>query len=247
MNLYALIGYPLGHSFSKKYFTDKFEREGLEDCFFELFPIEKIELFEQLLEDHPDLKGLAVTIPYKQTVIPFLNECSDETFKIGAVNCIKFSEGRLIGYNSDAFGFEQSFAPLLQPHHTKALVLGTGGSSKAVTYILSKINIPFLSVSRTPKEDEIGYSSITENLLKEYTIIINCSPVGMTPNDDQMPNLPYQFIDAKHYCYDLIYTPAETTFLRLAKEKGAVVKNGYDMLVIQAEENWKIWNEKIIN
>ena len=244
MNLYALIGYPLGHSFSKKYFTDKFEREGLEDCFFELFPIENIGLFEQLIDDHPDLKGLAVTIPYKQSVTTFLDEFSDEAVEIGAVNCIKFSGKRLIGYNTDAIGFEKSFSPLLQPHHAKALVLGTGGSSKAVTYILKKINIPFLLVSRTPKKEEIGYRNITKELLSEYTIIINCSPVGMTPNDDQKPDLPYQFITAKHYCYDLIYTPAETTFLRLAKENGAVVKNGYDMLVIQAEENWKIWNEE---
>jgi shikimate dehydrogenase len=242
-NLYGLIGFPLGHSFSKKYFNEKFEKESLGDCFFELFPIAQIDLFPSLLLEQPSLQGLAVTIPYKKAVIPYLHQLDAAAQNTGAVNCIQFNEGKLKGFNTDIIGFERSFAPLLQPHHTKALILGTGGSSKAVLYTLNKLNIPFKIVSRTPKENEIGYNDIDQQLLEEYTIIINCTPVGMTPNVDAAPQLPYQFIGNRHYCYDLIYTPAETKFLRLAKSCGATIMNGYDMLLIQAEENWKIWNE----
>jgi shikimate dehydrogenase len=242
MNLYGLIGFPLGHSFSKKYFTEKFENEGLGHCFFELFPIERIGSFPSLLNDQPSLKGIAVTIPYKKTVIPYLDELSDAAKEIGAVNCIQINEGKLKGYNTDVIGFERSFVPLLQPHHTKALVLGTGGSSSAVLYILRRLNIVFSIVSRTPEENEIGYDDIDQELLEEFTIIINCTPVGMTPDTDAAPEIPYKFLGSRHYCYDLIYTPAETKFLRLAKSYGAAIMNGYEMLVIQAEENWKIWN-----
>jgi shikimate dehydrogenase len=244
VRLYGLIGFPLGHSFSKKYFNDKFEKEGLHDCFFELFPIEDISRFPALLKDQPGLKGLAVTIPYKKSVIPFLDELNDAAQNIGAVNCIKLENAKLKGYNTDVTGFERSFVPFLQPHHNKALILGTGGSSSAVKYTLGLLHIPFKVVSRSPRENEISYEDIDEKLLQEYTVIINCTPVGMTPDTDSAPKLPYKFIHSRHYCYDLIYTPAETKFLRLAKANGATVMNGYDMLVIQAEENWRIWNEK---
>lgn len=243
ISLYGLIGFPLGHSFSKKYFNTKFETESREDCFFELFPIENIAQFPSLLKNNTNLKGLAVTIPYKQSVMPLLDEISTEAKKIGAVNCIEFLPGGLKGHNTDVIGFEKSFAPLLQPRHTNALILGSGGSSKAVQYVLQKLNIPFLIVSRKAGEEGmISYEAIDETLLKEYKIIINCSPVGMSPKDDQQPALPYEYINATHYCYDLVYQPAETLFLKQGKERGAVVKNGYDMLVLQAEENWKIWN-----
>jgi shikimate dehydrogenase len=244
MNLYGLIGYPLGHSFSKQYFNQKFEKEGLEDCFFELYPLKQIEEFKGLIRSTPGLKGLAVTIPYKESVIPFLHALTEEARKIGAVNCIEILEEGLKGHNTDVVGFEQSFVPLLQHHHTKALVLGTGGASKAVQYVLGKLGIPFLLVSRTPDgPHSISYDDIDEELLKEYTVIINCTPLGMSPNDQQKPQLPYQYISFVHYFYDLVYKPAETAFLLEGKSRGAVVKNGYDMLIIQAEENWKIWNE----
>ena len=243
MNLFGLIGYPLGHSFSKKYFTQKFETEGLEDCFFELFPIEQIESFPQLVASHSALKGLAVTIPYKVAVIPYLGQLSVEAAEIGAVNCIEFLPGELKGHNTDVVGFERSFIPLLQPHHTKALVLGTGGASKAVQYVLNKLGIGFLLVSRNAGENTILYSHINEAVLQQYTIIINCSPVGMSPNEQEAPQLPYQFVGPPHYFYDMVYQPAETIFLQEGKKRGAIIKNGHEMLVLQAEENWKIWNE----
>ncbi len=242
MNLYGLIGFPLGHSFSKKYFSEKFEREGLKDCAFELFPIERIDLFESLIQQQSTLRGLAVTIPYKEAVIPFLNELSEAAVIIGAVNCIQFDKGKLRGFNTDVLGFEASFRSPLQTHHSKALILGTGGSSKAVQYVLNKMQLPFLTVSRSPAEGGIAYGEIDKKLLDEYTIIINCTPVGMTPDVDASPAIPYELLSSKHYCYDLIYTPAETRFLHLAKERGAATKNGYEMLVVQAEANWKIWN-----
>ncbi|MFT3981866.1 MAG: shikimate dehydrogenase [Ferruginibacter sp.] len=244
MNLYGLIGYPLGHSFSKKYFSEKFEREGLGDCSFELFPIEQIDQFSQLLANHPALNGMAVTIPYKETVMPYLQQLSAEAKSIGAVNCIEFLPDGLKGHNTDVLGFEQSFAPLLSPWHNKALVLGTGGASKAVQFVLKKLGIPFLLVSRNAEgADRIAYDQLDAAVMKEYTIIINSSPVGMYPHVNDKPSIPYSLISSQHYLYDLVYRPEETAFLKEGKEKGATIKNGYDMLVLQAEENWKIWNE----
>ncbi len=244
MNLYGLIGYPLGHSFSKKYFNEKFERDGLGDCYFELFPIENINWFPELLSENPFLHGIAVTIPYKETVIPFLQQLTQEAKAIGAVNCIEFLPDGLKGHNTDVIGFEKSFTPLLQPHHAKAIVLGTGGASKAVQFVLKKNDIPFLLVSRNGKgENVISYDDVTEELLKSYTIIINSSPVGTYPDVEAKPVLPYEFISSQHYLYDLVYHPAETAFLKEGKIKGATIKNGYDMLALQAEENWRIWNE----
>jgi shikimate dehydrogenase len=244
MNLYGLIGYPLGHSFSKQYFTQKFEKEGLEDCFFELYPLENIGEFPGLLESNPTFKGVAVTIPYKETVITYLHSLSPQAQAIGAVNCIEFLPGGLKGHNTDVVGFEQSFVPSLQHHHTRALILGTGGASKAVQFVLQKLGIPFLLVSRKPAGDTtISYEQVNGELLKEYTIIINCSPVGMSPHENEKPFLPYEHLTFVHYLYDLVYKPAETQFLLEGKQRGATVKNGYDMLLIQAEENWKIWNE----
>jgi shikimate dehydrogenase len=246
MKLYGLIGYPLGHSFSKEYFRNKFAAEGRSDCFFELFPLEKIDDFTTLLETEPSLKGLAVTIPYKQSVITFLDHLSEEAEMIGAVNCIKFSDGFLTGYNTDVKGFEQSFTSLWQPSHSKALVLGTGGASKAIQYILAKNKIPFLLVSTNAEKEKgiISYNDLDEALLKDYSTIINCTPVGMSPLDEALPDIPYEFISSRHYLYDLVYKPAETKFLAEGRKRGATIKNGFDMLIIQAEENWKIWNEQ---
>ncbi|HSN62344.1 MAG TPA: hypothetical protein VLR49_15505, partial [Ferruginibacter sp.] len=218
--------------------------EGLEDCFFDLFPLENIYEFPGLIQSQKSLKGLAVTIPYKQTVIPFLDELSAEATEIAAVNCIQFSNGKLKGFNTDVLGFEKSFAPLLKSYHLKALVLGTGGASKAVQYVLNKLGIHFQLVSRIANKSSgiISYDDLNETLLKEFTIIINCSPVGMFPDEAAKPAIPYQYISSQHYLYDLVYKPAETAFLLEGIRKGATIKNGYEMLILQAEANWKIWS-----
>ena len=244
MSVYGLIGNPLGHSFSKKYFTEKFDKENLGDCRFELYPLSTISEFPSLIENTKDIKGLAVTIPYKETVIPFLDDVQEEAKKIGAVNCIKITTNKLIGYNTDVIGFERSLKPLLQPHHTKALVLGSGGSSKAVQYVLNKLQITFLVVTRNkvPANGFINYDAVDEHIIDEYSLIINCTPVGMFPNDAEQPLLPYHFLDKKNLLFDLVYRPAETRFLASGKQYGANIKNGLEMLQIQAEENWRIWN-----
>ncbi|RYY49697.1 MAG: shikimate dehydrogenase [Chitinophagaceae bacterium] len=247
MNLYGLIGYPLGHSFSKEYFNRKFETEGLVDYFFESFPLEDIRFFPDFLKTNPALKGLAVTIPYKEAVIPYLNQLTPEATEIGAVNCIEFLPGILKGHNTDVIGFRQSFERLLQPHHTKALILGTGGASKAAQYVLRQMNIPYLLVSRKPDDGMLMYEDVKGSLLREYPILVNCSPVGMHPLEQASPNISYQDLDDGNYLFDMIYKPAETVFLQQGKERGSVVKNGYEMLLLQAEANWKIWNANRLN
>ena len=244
MKLYGLIGYPLGHSFSKQYFTEKFEREGLADCLFESFPIPTIDEFPALIAANPPLKGLGVTIPYKEQVLQFVDELSDEVKKIGATNSIKISGNKLIAYNTDIIGFEESFSKLLQPHHTKALVLGTGGASKAVQYVLDKLGIAFLVVTRQALSNglSIHYADMDNKMMSDYTVIINCTPVGMYPNEDSAPDIPYHLLTPHHYLYDLVYKPAKTLFLQKGEVKGAITQNGYDMLLIQAEASWKIWN-----
>jgi len=244
MNEYGLIGYPLQHSFSKKYFTDKFEREGLNNCIFNLFPLPSITDLTTLLHTHKDLKGLAVTIPFKVEVIPFLDKLDDTVERIAAVNCIQITDGKLTGFNTDVTGFEKTFTPFLKNHHSGALILGTGGASKAVQYVLNKIGMPFLVVTRSENSQSlhIPYKLITGELLKNYPVIINCTPVGMYPDDYKKPDIPYHLLSALNYLYDLVYNPSRTLFLKEGEKYGAVVKNGFDMLVIQAEENWKIWN-----
>lgn len=246
MKLYGLIGYPLGHSFSKQYFTDKFAREGLTDCFFEAFPIKSIEEFSSLVIANPLLKGLGVTIPYKEQVLQFVDEMSDEVKFIGATNSIKITGNKLIAYNTDITGFEQSFTKELKPIHTKALVLGTGGASKAVQYVLNKYGIDFLVATRNDqlKDGFIQYNNIDQKIISEHRIIVNCTPLGMSPNENSNPEIPYHLLTAEHYLYDLVYVPANTLFLKRGEEMGATVKNGYDMLLIQAEASWKIWNSE---
>lgn len=244
MKLFGLIGYPLGHSFSKEYFTRKFEQEGLTDCFFDAFPIKSIGEFKDLIKANPLLKGLGVTIPYKEQVLPFVDELSEEVKYIGATNSIKISGNKLIAYNTDITGFEQTFSKLLQSNHRKALVLGNGGSSKAVQYVLTKLGIAFLVVTRNKiiNDDTIHYTSIDQKIMSEYSIIINCTPVGMWPNENATPEIPFQFITSDHYLYDLVYKPLKTMFLTKGEERGATVQNGYAMLLIQAEASWQIWN-----
>jgi shikimate dehydrogenase len=242
MRLFGLIGYPLGHSFSKKYFAEKFLSEGIKECNYELFPIEQIEQLPTLLQQHPNLKGLNVTIPYKIQVLPFLTEsCIPQGLE--ACNCIKISNAKLTGYNTDVVGFEKSFTKQLQPHHTKALLLGNGGATAAVTYTLKQLGIEFSIVSRQPRPDSnLTYEQLTPALIAQTPIIINCSPVGTYPKINECPPLHYNKITHQHYLFDLVYNPAKTLFLQKGEEMGAKIQNGYDMLVGQAEEAWRIWN-----
>lgn len=242
MRTFGLIGYPLEHSFSKNFFDKKFEAEGITDCTFELFSIENITMFPELLYNNSTLRGLAVTIPYKQQILKYLDELGPVATEINAVNCIRFHNGKLIGYNTDAVGFEKSLLPLLKPHHKKALVLGTGGGSKSVMYILEKLGISVLNVSRHEIMGNVTYGELNEDYIREHTLIVNCSPLGMYPNVETFPSIPYEFISEDHLLYDLVYNPERTLFLELGKDRGAATKNGYEMLVLQAEENWRIWN-----
>lgn len=243
MKIYGLIGRTLSHSFSKKYFSQKFQREQIDNCIYQNFEIEDLELQIPLLKANAELCGLNVTIPYKTEIFPFLDQFTTECKELNACNCIKIESGKWIGYNTDVMGFQNSFASHLKPYHTKALVLGTGGASKAVTFVLRKLGISFLEVTRdkTKVPSAITYDDISKEILAEYTMVINTTPLGMFPNVDAYPKIPYRFITDKHYFFDLIYNPAKTLFLARAEEKGAIIKNGEKMLVIQAEESWKIW------
>jgi shikimate dehydrogenase len=242
MRLFGLIGYPLAHSFSKKYFTEKFEKEMLSDCAYENFPIISVEKFTSILQNYPQLKGLNVTIPYKEQIIPFLDEASETVKAIGACNCIKIFNGKLIGHNTDTTAFERSLKKELQPNHKKALILGTGGSAKAVEFVLRKLNIEYRYVSRKSTGENLTYEQVTPSVIEEYELIINTTPLGMFPDISMVPLIPYDALTAKHFLFDLIYNPEKTLFLQRGEEKGATIKNGLEMLVIQAEESWRIWN-----
>lgn len=244
MRVFGLIGYPLSHSFSKGFFAEKFAKEGISDCTYENFPLENISQFPALLEQQPNLRGLNVTIPYKEAVLPWLDELSPAAEQIKAVNCIQFHEGVRIGFNTDVTGFKRSLQPLLKPHHTHALVLGTGGAAKAVMFVLQELNIPHTVVSRNAQAGVITYDELDKDNMEVHTIIINTSPLGMYPQTDAAPPIPYEYITKHHLMYDLIYNPAQTLFLKKGEEKGATIKNGHEMLVLQAEASWDIWNEK---
>ncbi len=241
MNTYGLIGFPLEHSFSKKYFTEKFQKENIADAEYKNFPLSSIEEFPLLLKGEPDLCGLNVTIPYKESVLEFVHEFSDEVLEIGAVNCIKIENEKLTGFNTDCYGFEESLKPLLKKHHKQALVLGSGGSSKAVRYVLKKREIDFKLVSSSGKDNSISYNDLNEEIMKTHLLIINTTPLGMFPKTDEAPAIPFQFLTSKHLLYDLIYNPEETLFLQKGKERGAKVKNGQEMLILQAEKSWDVW------
>lgn len=244
MKQYGIIGYPLSHSFSKGYFSTKFEKENLNDCIFDTFPLNKIEEFKSICAKHPNFVGLNVTIPYKEQIIPFLDDLDIEAAKIGAVNTIKFINGKKIGYNTDCFGFEMSLKPLLKPHHTHALILGTGGASKAVEYVLKKLGIAFQYVSRVKSINAITYNELDTLIIQQSTLIINTTPVGMYPKIDDAPAIPYQYLNNQHLLYDLVYNPDETLFLKHGKTQGAQTINGLEMLYLQAEQSWSIWNKK---
>jgi len=245
MRRFGLIGYPLGHSFSKKFFTEKFEKEQIDACY-ELYPLENIAAFESIIKN-VELTGLNVTIPYKQQVIQYLDELDATAAEICAVNVIKFirNDGqlKLKGYNSDAYGFEESIKPLLNDsHHRKALVLGTGGASKAVEYTLQKLGIETQLVSRSIAAGNITYKDLNRTLMAEYSLVVNCTPAGMFPAVDACPEIPYEHLDNRHLLYDVIYKPEETLFLKKGKAQGATIVNGIEMLFGQARAAWTIWN-----
>jgi len=241
--LFGLIGFPLSHSFSKKYFTEKFEKEGLTNCRYELFPIRSINELGELIRQNPGLEGINVTIPYKQQVLPYLDSIKGIPETLGACNCIRIEKGKLLGYNSDWIGFEKSILPLVKPHHKKALVLGNGGATAAVVFALNKLGIAAVVVSRVlHKSSSLTYKEIDEKVMEEHTIIVNTTPLGLYPDTGSFPEIPYQFIPGSHLLYDLFYNPVKTLFLQQGEERGAVIKNGEEMLVIQAEESWRIWN-----
>jgi shikimate dehydrogenase len=242
LRLFGLIGYPLTHSFSKKYFDQKFAANEFTDCRFENFPIESILEFPRIIDTYKNLRGLSVTIPHKRTVIPFLDDVRHIPSELNACNCVRIDKGYLTGYNTDHIGFQKSLLPLIKPWHKKALILGTGGAAAAVSFVLHKMDIPFLSVSRNKTGESIlTYGEIDQNIMEEHQLVINTTPVGMYPEDDRSPGIPYGFFTQKHLAYDLIYNPGKTLFLEQAEKNGATIKNGEEMLEIQAEENWRIW------
>jgi len=248
MNLYGLIGYPLSHSFSKEYFINKFKKENIADIEFKLFEIDNLNNLRNIISENPDLSGLSVTIPYKQLIMNYLDDVDDTAREIGAVNCIRITrDGKkpiLTGFNTDVFGFEKSLAPLLKPYHRKAVILGTGGASKAVAFVLDKLGIEYVFISRNPLMcNHIRYQMLNKDILVNHLLIINTSPVGMYPDIKSYPDIPYKNITKKHLLFDLIYNPDETLFLKKGKERGAAVKNGLEMLYLQAERSWEIWNK----
>jgi len=247
MKTFGLIGFPLSHSFSKKFFTEKFEDEGIMDCRYELFPIEKAEELLALIGANPSLCGLNVTIPHKLNVMPYLSSIDNAALQIGAVNCISIAQNSdvpiLKGYNTDAYGFAESLKPLLKREHKRALVFGDGGAAKAAKYVLNELQIPYLIIARKPSQESLLYTDVTADILSEHQLLINTTPLGMSPNMDSFPDIPYQFLTSAHLAYDLVYNPEETLFLKKSKLQGAAIKNGLEMLYLQAERSWFIWNK----
>ena len=247
MDKYGLIGYPLGHSFSRDFFNEKFRNEGI-DAEYVNFEIPDISRFPEILTENPDLRGLNVTIPYKEKIISYMDALSEEARQIGAVNVVRVSERKgqtyLKGFNSDVIGFTRSIEPLLEPKHKKALILGTGGASKAIRYGLEQLGLEYRLVSRTPREGVWSYNQLTPETMQEYTVIVNCTPVGMYPHPDACPPLPYEAIGHDHLLYDLVYNPEETLFLKKGRGQGAITKNGLEMLLLQAYAGWEFWHSE---
>jgi shikimate dehydrogenase len=242
---FGLIGFPLSHSFSKGFFAEKFAKENIANTQYENYPIESIDQFKQLWEADPLLEGINITIPHKKAVIPFLDHPSSVVKAMNACNCIRKYNGQLYGYNTDVIGFEKSLKPFLQPYHQKALILGTGGAAAAVAWVLQKLGISFKYVSRSSNGEEvISYEALNNTILQEHLLIINTSPVGMYPHVNEAPALNYEVLTDKHHLYDLIYNPAETLFLTKGMDRGASIQNGLEMLHLQAEASWEIWNSE---
>lgn len=242
--MYGIIGRSLKHSFSPRYFNALFKKLQIHEEYF-AFPLNKVDEFPELLFTHPSLHGLNVTAPFKESIIPFLTELDTDAKAIGAVNCIKIKEGKLKGYNTDFIGFTNSLMPLLKAaSHQSALILGTGGASKAISYALKSLDINFQYVSRTKRNHFICYDDLTEDVISKNTLIINTTPLGTDPEIDHCPDIPYNYLTKNHLLYDLIYNPEETLFLKKGAEQGATIKNGYEMLIAQAEASWGIWNNE---
>ncbi|MCS5491083.1 shikimate dehydrogenase family protein [Algoriphagus limi] len=244
MRKFGLIGFPLGHSFSKKYFTEKFEKEKIPDCSFDMYEIEQAEQLPEILKKNPELEGLSVTIPHKQAVIPMLDELDPACEAIGAVNCIQIKKGKLKGYNTDYIGFKESLEEWLEEKPSGALILGTGGASKAVKKALEDLEIPFHFVSRSASSDSISYEDLKKepDLLAQNPLIINCTPLGTFPKTDAMPDIPIDRLSSKNLVYDLVYNPSITKLMQACLDRGGKAKNGLEMLERQAEAAWKIWN-----
>ncbi|MFN5428027.1 MAG: shikimate dehydrogenase family protein [Bacteroidota bacterium] len=241
MRKFGLIGLPLTHSFSKQFFTEKFEKEQITDCQYENYPLEKIEDLPALLAANRDIVGLNVTIPYKREVMPFLTDVAPAVKKTGACNCIRIDGKKRVGYNTDVIGFHLSLMPHLRVQHQRALILGTGGASAAVEFVLQQIAMPYILVSRNPGTNSIGYDQLNEDLMESHTLIVNTTPLGTFPAVETYPPIPYEYVTDQHFLYDMVYNPAETIFLQRGKEKGATVLNGMDMLIGQANASWDIW------
>ena len=243
----GLIGFPLSHSFSKKYFGQKFEKKNILTWQYDLFPLENIQELPALFESRNNLVGINVTIPYKEQIIPYLDELDTAASEIGAVNTVKIVDGKRIGYNTDVYGFEKSLCDFMKASANtavkNALVLGTGGAAKAVVYVLKKLGIKAQMVSRSKKNEVLSYSDLSTTTLNDFQLIINTTPLGMSPNIDAAPNIPYSQLTSAHLCYDLVYNPKKTVFLALGEKKGCPIKNGLEMLQLQAEKAWEIWNE----
>ena len=242
MKTFGLIGKNISYSFSRTYFTEKFKKENIDAKYYN-FDLEEINQFRDVIKEMPDLQGLNVTIPYKQEIITFLDDLAPEAKEIGAVNTIKVNGNRLTGYNTDYIGFSESIKPLLKSHHNKALILGTGGASKAIAYAFKKLDIEYKFVSRDSGKGKLGYDDLSEEIIKDHNIIINTTPVGTFPDVEEYPEFPVENLTKKHLVYDLIYNPEITQLLALAKKQGATVKNGLKMLELQAESAWNIWNK----
>ena len=248
MKQLGLVGYPLSHSFSPSYFKEKFERENITDYQYDLFETIDLIQFVEDCKQKENLVGFNITIPYKEMIVPFLDGISNEASYIGAVNTVKVIDGKLHGFNTDVFGFVQSLQPLLKDYHNKALILGTGGAAKAVKFGLKSLNIAPLLVSRYKQRGQVTYDQLNKNFIENYKLIINTTPLGMHPNIYKSPAIPYEFLTDQHVCYDLIYNPETTQFMEKAKAQGAVVKNGLEMLQLQADKSWEIWtadNDKL--
>ena len=246
IKLFGLIGRNIDYSFSIKYFSEKFKRNNLNDCVYLNYDLKEINDFNKIINKNPSLKGLNVTIPYKKTIIPFLDELSDEAKAINAVNTIVFeSSGRKIGHNTDYLGFNKALKEKCKSRPENALILGSGGASEAVKYVLNKIGCDFKIVSRHPDKNQIGYYQITKEIIKKTNLIINTTPVGTYPKINEAPNIPYKYLDSEHLLFDLIYNPRETEFLKRGKTNGCRITNGYKMLEYQAEKSWELWSKKL--
>ena len=242
MKTFGLLGKNISYSFSRTYFSKKFKKENI-DAEYLNFDLQNINQFRDVIKETPNLQGLNVTIPYKEEIINFLDDLAPEAEEIGAVNTIKINGNKLIGYNTDYIGFSESIKPLLKPHHKKALILGTGGASKAIAYAFKKMGIAYKFVSRTSGELKLSYQDLSLEIVNDHNIIINTTPVGTFPNVEKYPKFPIEHLTNKHLVYDLIYNPETTQLLALAKEQGAKIKNGLEMLELQAESAWRIWNK----